>query len=529
MKPIRIFSLLLMLTFVPLSSQGKPGELLAQPAADGDIKEQKNFPAQTKSTSHVEKYVYKQTPQGELAVHIHFPKDWTTNDKRPAIVFFFGGGWHTGTVKEFVPQAEYLAGRGMVAARADYRVLDRHGTTADKCVEDGKSAVRWLRANAARLGIDPNRIAASGGSAGGNVAACTYTTKGLEAEGENLSISSKPNLLLLFWPILDCTWRGPSWGSKELAMRNSPNHNLSQDVPPTILFYGTEDSLILEGMDLLKKSKKLGIVVELYMAEGQGHGFASPWREGSIYWREASTYMMDKFLARYGYTQGEPTIKLPEGKAEMKKMSEEDVAVIRKKFRLIFYIFGPVAFIVVPTVFAIPLVLCLRRVAGQTKHFFRYFALLIAIYFVECLGVIAGGLLASGWFAYAFLLRLIFAGSLACVWGIVFGRWLRRRSTAPKVLKASVFVSLYASLPIICLSISFPVLVLTYGDSILSVGVGKGFGLYGFPWPLNTVLGHFAGLALSVVLLKTAIITSEVGLLIRLGRTSSSGTLQTAR
>ena len=74
------------------------------------------------STQHVEKYIYKQTPQGELAMDVHFPKDWSANDTRPAIVFFFGGAWRTGTVEQFLPQAEYLASRGMVTARADYRV-----------------------------------------------------------------------------------------------------------------------------------------------------------------------------------------------------------------------------------------------------------------------------------------------------------------------------------------------------------------------------------------------------------------------
>lgn len=262
------------------------------------------------------KYVYKKTPQGELAIHVHFPKDWTANDKRPAIVFFFGGGWHTGTVKQFVPQAEYMASRGMVTARADYRVSSRHGTMPDKCVEDAKSAVRWLRANAAKLGIDPNRIAASGQSAGGHIAACTYTTKGLEAEGEDLSVSSKPNLLVLFSAKLDCSRMAESLGPKEMAIKISPNHNLTKDVPPTIVFYGTEEWLVADGVDFIEKSKKLGNIAELYTAEGQPHGFStrSPWLERTI-------YLMDRFLARYGYTRGEPTIKLPEGKVGMNKLS----------------------------------------------------------------------------------------------------------------------------------------------------------------------------------------------------------------
>ena len=59
-------------------------------------------------------FIYKSTPQAELKMHVHFPPDWKPSDKRPAIVFFFGGGWNSGSVKQFESQANYLASRGMV-------------------------------------------------------------------------------------------------------------------------------------------------------------------------------------------------------------------------------------------------------------------------------------------------------------------------------------------------------------------------------------------------------------------------------
>jgi len=270
--------------------------------------------AQAQADVRVEEFVYKKTPQGELRIHMHYPKGWAARDQRPAIVFFFGGGWTQGTVEQFRPQAEYLAQRGMVAARADYRVRGRHGTTPDKCVEDAKSAVRWLRANAAKLGINPNRIAASGGSAGGHIAACTSTIPGFEAEGEDASISSRPNLLVLFNPVLNTVPIGEKFGMGEFGRRISPNHHLTKDVPRTIIFFGTEDKLNEGGKEFIAKARELGFPARMYLAPGRPHGFfnRSPWLERTI-------FLMDEFLATNGYLEGQPTIDLPPGGLSLEK------------------------------------------------------------------------------------------------------------------------------------------------------------------------------------------------------------------
>ena len=91
----------------------------------------------------------------------------------------------------------------MVAICAEYRIKSKHGTTPFECVDDGKSAVRWIREHADDLGIDPNKIVAAGGSAGGHVAACTAVINGYETNSENMDISSKPNALVLFNPVID--------------------------------------------------------------------------------------------------------------------------------------------------------------------------------------------------------------------------------------------------------------------------------------------------------------------------------------
>ncbi len=254
--------------------------------------------------------VYKKTPQGKLRLILHRPPGWTAEDRRPAIVFFFGGGWKSGSVGQFADQAAYLATRGMVAARADYRVRSRHGVTPVACVEDAKSAVRWLRAHAGEQGIDPKRIVAAGGSAGGHIAACTALVAGHEAEGEDTSVSSRPNALVLFNPVLDMRnlQRLAEHLEADTLRSLSPIRTVSKETPPAVLFYGTKDRFLPHGQAMLKASRQHGNRVELYTAEGQPHGFFNrpPWKKLTL--RAA-----DAFLASLGYLKGEPTVQPPAG------------------------------------------------------------------------------------------------------------------------------------------------------------------------------------------------------------------------
>jgi acetyl esterase len=219
--------------------------------------------------SPTKSFIYKKTKQADLEVVVHYPSAWKETDKRPGIVFFFGGGWTSGKLSQFEPQATHLASRGMVAARADYRVKSRHGVTPKECVEDAKNAVRWMRQNAAKLGIDPNRIVASGGSAGGHIAACTALTPELDAEGEDTGASSKPNALVLFNPALrlDLPQLLSFVGNDEvLAKRISPTLHLKKDGPPTLILFGSADRMATMGEEFMKKSKELGHRAELFTA-----------------------------------------------------------------------------------------------------------------------------------------------------------------------------------------------------------------------------------------------------------------------
>lgn len=251
--------------------------------------------------------VYKTVGTTELKLHVFNPEGHKPSDRSPAVVFFFGGGWNRGSPSQFYPHCKYLASRGMVAMSAEYRVKTRNDTTPRECVKDGKSAIRWIRQHAKELGIDPERIAAGGGSAGGHVAAATGTIKGLEEEGENLGVSSRPDALILFNPVYD---NGPGgFGHnrvKEYWREFSPMHNISEKTPPTIVFLGTKDKLI--PVATAKEYKRLmeekGRRCDLHLYEGQPHGFFNYTKRDNY---TKTVIEMDRFLASLGYLKGEPT------------------------------------------------------------------------------------------------------------------------------------------------------------------------------------------------------------------------------
>jgi len=260
-----------------------------------------------------EHIVYKEASGSKLILNVFHPQDRKTKkEKRPAIVFFFGGGWSGGSPAQFAPHCEYLASRGMVAITADYRVKSRQGTPPFECVKDGKSAVRWIRQNAGRLGIDPKKLAAGGGSAGGHVAAATGTVPGLEEDGEDVSISSTPDALVLFNPVYD---NGPKgYGHERVKDRwkeISPLHNIRKGMPPAIVFLGDQDKLIpVSTAEKFKaQMEKVGSRSDLHVYKDQPHGFFNQGKKGNYY--EKTVLEVDRFLISLGWLKGKPTIRVP--------------------------------------------------------------------------------------------------------------------------------------------------------------------------------------------------------------------------
>ena len=265
--------------------------------------------------------VYRTVGDVKLNAYIFEPKGHSERDRSAAVVFFFGGGWKGGTPGQFLPQCLHLAERGMVAISVDYRVLSRQKALPQDCLRDAKAAIRWVRANAARLGVDPERIVAGGGSAGGHLAAAVALVPGFE-DGEHTDVSSMPNAMLLFNPAVILS---PVAGHADLMpaekfadisarMDNRPQeiepyHFVRAGLPPSIIFHGMNDEAVpFPTVQLFQQAMvAAGNRCELKAYEGQPHGFFNPGRGSGAPRAEASRYYyktiaeVDAFLESLGY------------------------------------------------------------------------------------------------------------------------------------------------------------------------------------------------------------------------------------
>lgn len=257
----------------------------------------KNFAQQNENLPAV--VTYKKVDTTVLKMHVLYPSFLDNNKSYKCIVFFFGGGWINGNLTQFKEQADYLSKKGMVCFLVDYRVQSRQGTTPFECLKDAKSAIRYIRKNAAKFHIDKDSIVAAGGSAGGHLAAATALVEGYNESTDDLSISAKPNALVLFNPVID---NGPGgYGYERIGeeYKNfSPLHNIKKNAPPTIIFLGTKDHLVpVETAKYYKTvMEKVGSRCDLILYEGQEHGFFNK-KE----YADKTTVEMDKFLKSIHY------------------------------------------------------------------------------------------------------------------------------------------------------------------------------------------------------------------------------------
>lgn len=252
---------------------------------------------------------YKQIDTTRLFLEVYYPPQFDTTIAYPAIVFFFGGGWIGGDRSHFDHHAEYFSKRGLVCFLVDYRTSEKHNTTPFESLKDAKSAIRYIRNNASDFRIDPNKIIASGGSAGGHLAAATALIDEYNEDSDNISISSIPNALVLFNPVIDNGPGGYGYERIGVAYKSfSPLHNIKKGAPPTIIFLGTEDALVpVETAEYYKKvMENVDSRCDLFLYKKQTHGF---FNYGKKHYKK-TVLEARKFLQSLGYLDEDVNTKV---------------------------------------------------------------------------------------------------------------------------------------------------------------------------------------------------------------------------
>jgi acetyl esterase/lipase len=268
----------------PLAAQPSPGR--QRPAEQTDAVVQRDL-------------VYKHVNGRAVGLDLYSPRQ--ASGPLPVIIWLHGGGWSKGR-KEGRSPAVSLVDDGYAVASVDYRLTKVAPFPAQ--IEDCKAAVRWLRANASKYNLDPDRVGVWGFSAGGHLAALLGTSGGvkeLEGNGDNMSYSSRvqavcvvsgPGDLLQLYrdatgpsgaemnpkvkPALEALIGVPLEENK--AMAASPISYVSKDDPPLLIIQGENDPTVPVSLaqSFFAALKAAGVDATLEIGTGRGHGVGGP-------------------------------------------------------------------------------------------------------------------------------------------------------------------------------------------------------------------------------------------------------------
>jgi acetyl esterase/lipase len=242
---------------------------------------------------------------GEMDLRCDLYRPPPGTEKRMATIHIHGGGFTGGSRESLTERVRPYAARGYVAIVSQYRLAGQAKWPAQ--IEDVKAAIRWTRANARTLGVDPDRIAIVGHSAGGHLALTAAGTRNrpeLEGRGGNPGVGTQVAACVAYYPSTEARPRRDGAahvllapGSDAAAHRAaSPTTYVARGFPPTVIFHGVADTTIpIESSQrFFQLLRDVDVPAELHSFAGAPHSF-----DRVPEFAAACTQLADLFLDRY--------------------------------------------------------------------------------------------------------------------------------------------------------------------------------------------------------------------------------------
>jgi len=278
----------------------------------------KNPPKVSQGVLFRSKVIIGKAGNRNLTADVFTPKK-IPNKPRPAIVFLHGGSWMFGSPSQFHYHSDYLADKyGFFAASVDYRLSGEAQFPA--ALQDAKCAIRWVRSQAKKLNIDPQRVAICGGSAGGHLSSMVATTAGVKAyegDGGHKKFPSHANVAVIFngeFDMWDLVEKKSLIEAMKQFIGGTPDEmpekydelssikRIDGKTPATLLLHGTEDRCVSheQAVAFYSRLREVGVHAELAIYEGKPHAWFNKEPD-----KTKTLKRMEKFLvSRFGLEKG---------------------------------------------------------------------------------------------------------------------------------------------------------------------------------------------------------------------------------
>lgn len=243
---------------------------------------------------------------GDLSIRFYFPGNLEEDSKRPVILFFHGGAWDRGVIIQFAPHALYYVERGAVCGLVEYRHRESHPESSPiESIQDGQTAVQFVRHFSEKLHIDPNKVILVGAGSGANIVGCAAMKAHIPMADTDYSLSDpRPNAAVMLSSIIDPEKGGyghAQFSKPSDCRKASLSRYVSGDLPPMLMIHGTADRLVpFEfASAFAEKFTKRNSRFQLVEFEGRDQNFFNHNTDPVSY--EAALSTINEFLDQYGF------------------------------------------------------------------------------------------------------------------------------------------------------------------------------------------------------------------------------------